>query len=122
MPGSSMGRSRPAPKLTPGAFGGLLKAAFAGWWNDNIPRLGASLSFYTLFSLAPVLVVAIAIAGLVLGEEAVRGEIVGQIQGLVGRGSAEAVQAMLESASQPSTSIVATAVGVVTFFIGATTA
>ncbi|MGI9040437.1 MAG: YihY/virulence factor BrkB family protein, partial [Gemmatimonadales bacterium] len=98
----------------------VLKRAFAGWWNDNVPRLGASLSFYTLFALAPILIVAIAIAGLFFGPEAVRGEIVGQVRGLVGTEGARAVQAMLEGASQPSSSVTATAVGLLTFFIGAT--
>ncbi|MGH7525988.1 MAG: YihY/virulence factor BrkB family protein [Gemmatimonadales bacterium] len=106
--------------MTPAALWWILKRALGGWWNDNVPRLGASLSYYTLFALAPVLVVAIGIAGLVFGAEAVRGEIVGQIDGLVGRDGARAVQAMLESASKPSESILATAVGLVTFFLGAT--
>jgi membrane protein len=102
------------------ALAGILRRALAGWWNDNVPRLGASLAYYTLFSLAPILVVAIAIGGLIFGQEAVRGEIVGQIKGLLGREGAEAVQAMLEGAARPSTGIAATVAGVVTFFLGAT--
>jgi membrane protein len=98
----------------------VLKAAFAGWWNDNIPRMGAALAYYTLFSLAPILIVAIAVAGLAFGPEAVRGEIVGQVQGLVGREGAQAVQAMLEGAAKPSSSVPATIIGVITFFLGAT--
>ena len=110
----------PGLALTPSALWWVLKRALVGWWNDNVPRLGASLAYYTLFALSPVLLVATGIAGLVFGPEAVRGEIVGQIQGLVGRQGAEAVQSMLESASRPSTSIPATIVGLVTFFLGAT--
>jgi membrane protein len=98
----------------------VLKRALAGWWNDNVPHLGAALSYYTLFSLAPILIVAMSIAGLVFGAEAVRGEIVGQIDGLVGREGAFAVQAMLEGAAKPSSSVPATIIGVITFFIGAT--
>ena len=98
----------------------VLKHAFAGWWNDNVPHLGAALSYYTLFSLAPILVVAMAIAGLVFGTEAVRGEIVGQIDGLVGHDGAVAMEAMLEGAAKPSTSVLATIIGVITFFLGAT--
>jgi membrane protein len=98
----------------------VLKAAFAGWWNDNVPRMGAALAYYTLFSLAPILIVAIAIAGLAFGPEAVRGEIVGQIKGLVGREGALAVQAMLEGAAKPSSSVLATIIGIITFFLGAT--
>jgi membrane protein len=107
-------------RITLGALAQILKRALAGWWKDDVPRLGASLAYYTLFSLAPVLVVAIAIGGLIFGPEAVRGEIVGQIQGLIGRGGAEAIQAMLEGASRPGSSIAATSVGIVTFFLGAT--
>jgi membrane protein len=114
----------PAPttpaKLTLPALGSTLRQALAGWWNDDVPRLGASLAYYTLFSLAPILVVAIAIGGLVFGEEAVRGQIVGQIQGLIGREGAEAVQSMLEGAARPSRSVPATVIGIVTFFLGAT--
>jgi membrane protein len=82
--------------------------------------MGAALAYYTLFALAPILIVAIAIAGLAFGPEAVRGEIVGQIEGLVGLEGARAVQAMLEGAAKPSSSIPATIIGVITFFVGAT--
>jgi membrane protein len=98
----------------------VLKRSVAGWWNDNVPRMGAALAYYTLFSLAPILIVAIAVAGLAFGENAVRGEVVGQIQGLMGREGAQAVQAMLEGASKPSSSIPATIIGIITFFLGAT--
>jgi membrane protein len=98
----------------------VLRRALAGWWDDNVPRMGAALAYYTLFSLAPILIVAIAIAGLAFGEEAVRGEVVGQIQGLVGQAGAQAVQAMLEGAAKPSSSIPATIIGIVTFFLAAT--
>src|SRR3954454_14048650 len=91
-----------------GGLGSVFKTALGGWWNDNVPRMGAALASYTLFSLAPILIVAIAVAGLVFGAEAVRGEIVGQIQGLVGREGGLAVQAMLEGAARPSSSIPAT--------------
>ena len=103
-----------------GSLGTVLGRSVAGWWNDNVPRLGASLAYYTLFALAPILIVAISIGGLVFGPEAVRGEIVGQIQGLVGREGAEAIQSMLEGASRPDSSIAATVVGIITFFLGAT--
>jgi hypothetical protein len=113
--------ARPA-RLTLGALGRIFRRALAGWWKDDVPRLGASLAYYTLFALAPILVVAISIGGLVFGAEAVRGEVVGQIQGLIGREGAEAVQAMLEGASRPAASIAATVAGIITFFIGATSA
>jgi membrane protein len=107
-------------RITVRGLGTVFRRALAGWWNDNVPRMGAALAYYTLFSLAPILVVAIAIAGLAFGAEAVRGEIVGQIEGLVGLEGARAVQAMLEGAAQPSSSIPATIIGVITFFLVAT--
>ena len=120
-------RGRAAPKdrsrnrsLTAGRLGRVFKTALDGWWNDDVPRMGAALAYYTLFSLAPILIVAIAVAGLAFGPEAVRGEIVGQIQGLVGREGALAVQAMLEGVSKRSSSIPATIIGTITFFLGAT--
>jgi membrane protein len=99
----------------------LSKTAVVNGWNDNVPRLGASLAYYTLFSIAPILLVAIAVAGLVFGAEAVRGEVVGQLKGLLGEEGAQAVQAMLEGASRTqSGGIVATVVGSVTFVLAAT--
>jgi membrane protein len=106
--------------MTPGALWSITKRALSGWWNDNVPRLGASLSYYTLFALAPVLLIAIAIAGVFFGPEAVRGEIVGQIRGLMGEEGARAVQSMLEGASKQSAGRLAAAVGLFTFFLGAT--
>lgn len=96
-------------------------AAMKAWWFDNVPRLGASLAYYTLFAIAPILVVAIAIAGFVFGDAAVRGQIVGQIDGLVGRDGALAVQGLLEGASRRgSGGIVATVIGSVTFILAST--
>ena len=106
--------------MTPAALWSITKRALSGWWNDNVPRLGASLSYYTLFAMAPVLLIAIAIAGVFFGAEAVRGEIVGQIRGLMGEGGARAVQSMLEGASKQSAGRLAAGVGLFTFFLGAT--
>jgi membrane protein len=106
--------------MTPDRLWTVLKEACAGSWNDNVPRMGAALAYYTLFALAPILIVAIAVAGMAFGPEAVRGEIVGQIEGLVGRDGAQAVQAMLEGAAKSSSSIPATIIGVITSFLGAT--
>jgi uncharacterized BrkB/YihY/UPF0761 family membrane protein len=75
---------------------GLLKSALSACLNDNVQRMSAALAYYTIFSLAPLLVIAIAIAGLVFGEDAARGEIVGEIQELVGQDGARAIQAMAE--------------------------
>lgn len=98
----------------------IFRRAVWAWWEDNALRLGASLAYYTLFAIAPVLLVAIAIAGLAFGPEAVRGEIVGQLQGLVGRDGAAAVQSMLEGASRPQSGMFATVIGSITFVFAAT--
>ena len=97
-------------------FGTALRA----WWDDDVPRLGASLAYYTLFAIAPVLLVAIAIAGMVFGAEAVRGEVVGQLDQLIGREGARALQSLLEGANQRRSGIVATIVGSLAFVIAAT--
>jgi membrane protein len=96
------------------------RAALGAWWSDNVPRQGASLAYYTLFSVGPVLLVAVAIGGLAFGREAVRGEIGGQIRGLIGTDGARAVQTLLQGAYHQKAGIFATAVGVVTFFLTAT--
>jgi membrane protein len=101
---------------------GLFRAAGRGWWSDNALRLGAALSFYTLFAIAPMLIVAIAIAGLAFGADAARGQVVGQMQGLLGHDAAMAVQALLQGASKQRANIIATVVGTVTFLIAAITA
>ncbi len=97
-------------------FGSTARA----WWDDDALRLGASLAYYTLFAIAPILLVATAIAGMVFGAEAVNGEIVGQLDRLIGREGARAVQSLLEGASQRRTGILATVVGSITFVVAAT--
>lgn len=79
----------------------LLKETVSEWNKDKASRLAAALAYYTIFSLSPLLIIVIAIAGAVFGEEAARGEIVAQIQGLVGKEAAEFIQAALENASKP---------------------
>ena len=98
----------------------LIGSAARAWWDDDCTRLGASLAFYTLFAIAPILLVATAIAGMVFGAEAVRGEIVGQLDHLVGREGARAVQSLLEGASHRRAGILATLVGGITFLVAAT--
>ena len=97
-------------------FAGTLKA----WWHDDALRLGASLAYYTLFAIAPVLLVATGIAGLAFNTEAVREAIVNQLDHLVGREGARAIQSLLDGASQRRAGIVATAIGSVAFVIAAT--
>lgn len=98
----------------------ILKETFQEWNEDKVPLWAAALAYYTVFSLAPLLIIAIAIAGSVFGEEAARGEIVQQIQGLVGKEGAEAVQAMIQNAQRPgSGGTIATIFGVVALLFGA---
>lgn len=90
-------------------------------WIDHRPgSKGAALAFYTLFSLTPILVLAIAVAGYFYGVEAAQGEIVAQVQGLVGPNGAQAIQALLAAARDPSSGRVATFVASVLLLIGAT--
>jgi len=102
------------------AIGRIFGTALRAWWDDDAPRLGASLAYYTLFAIAPILIVATAVAGMVFGAEAVRGEIIDQIDQLIGREGASAVQSLLEGASQRRAGIVATVLGGITFMIAAT--
>ena len=78
----------------------LTRDAFFQWIDDNPFQMGAALAYYTLFSIAPLLLIAIAVAGSVFGREASQDQIIGTIQGLVGFQSARAIQAMIESAGQ----------------------
>ena len=98
----------------------LLPAAFTGWWADNAMSLGAAIAFYTVFSLAPMLLAVIAVAGLVFGQEAAQGAMVTQVGGLVGKDGAEAIQTMIASASNFGSGVLGTVVGVVTFLFLAT--
>ncbi|MBA1154774.1 YihY/virulence factor BrkB family protein [Microvirga mediterraneensis] len=95
----------------------LLKVAFAGWWNDRAMSLGASIAFFTVFSLAPMLLAAIAVAGLAFGREAAQGAIVGELGGLIGTKEASALEAMIASASNVGSGLIGTTVGIVTFLL-----
>jgi membrane protein len=98
-------------------IGSLLKAAFAGWWNDRAMSLGASIAFFTVFSLAPILLAAIAVAGLAFGREAAQGAIVSELGGLIGKNEASALEAMIVSASNVGSGIIGTTIGIVTFLL-----
>jgi membrane protein len=90
------------------------------WYKHKAPRLGASLAFYTLLSLAPLLVVVVAVAGAVYGEEAARGQIVAQLTDLVGRTGATAIEEVIKGARQPAVGLFASLAGLITLFFGAT--
>lgn len=99
----------------------ITTGAIGNFFDHNAPRLGASVAFYTLLSLAPLLIIVIAVAGAVFGREAAEGQLVWQIQDLIGRDGAETVQTLLKGASKPATGTLATLFGVVTLFYGAGT-
>lgn len=97
----------------------LLKNTVQEWSEDKASRLAAALSYYTIFSLAPLLVIIIAIAGLVFGEETAQQALVGQIEWLVGEEGAFAIQEMIAGASQTEDNIIAATVGFVVLLFGA---
>ena len=98
----------------------LCETAVYSWLDDRAPTMGAAIAYYTVFSLAPMLVIVIAIAGLAFGRQAAEGALFDGLADLVGPESAGAVQAMLRSASSTRTGILATVVGFGTLIIGAT--
>ncbi|MFW9264034.1 YihY/virulence factor BrkB family protein [Nostoc sp. CALU 546] len=98
----------------------LFQETFKEWSEDKASRLAAALAYYTIFSIAPLLIIVIAIAGAVFGEEAARGQIVGQIQGLVGQDGAEFIQTAINNANKPQTGAIASIISVVVLLLGAT--
>jgi membrane protein len=101
-------------------LGTVLSKAVNAWIDDHAQSMGAALSYYTVFSIAPLLLIAISVAGLVFGQEAAQGAVVDQLQGLIGQSGAQAIQDLLKNVSKPSQGIIATVTGVVVLVIGAT--
>jgi membrane protein len=98
----------------------ILKETFSEWMEDQAPTLGAALAYYTVFSLAPLLIISISIAGLFFGKEAAQGQIFDQLRGLLGDESGRAMQVMVQNASaEPATGFVATLVGFLILLFGA---
>ena len=115
-----MTMASPAPRLPLGEYWSLGMASVRAWNDDYAPSMGAALAYYTAFSLAPLLIIVIAIAGLVFGQAAARGEIVGELTSLVGPDSAKAVEAMLAGSSESRRGLMASFIGFVTLLVGAT--
>ena len=105
----------------PAAWWGLIKQVATSWLDDYVPSMGAALAYYTMFSLAPLLLIVVSVAGLVFGEDAARGEIQAQLQDLMGEQGAGAVQGLLVSVRDPVEGLSLTALGLVLLFVGATT-
>ncbi len=98
----------------------VLTQSMNAWIDHRASSKGAALAFYTLFSMAPILILAIAAAGYLFGDKAAEGEIIAQVEGLVGRNGAQAIQALLAGARDPSSGLAATLVASVLLLVGAT--
>jgi membrane protein len=99
----------------------MLKTTWKEWNDHKAPRIGAALAYYTVFSVAPVLVIAMGIVGLIFGADAAQQHVSAQIEGMVGKVGAQAVEDMLANAHREGGGVVATILGVVTLLLGATT-
>src|ERR1700755_194764 len=95
----------------------LVRKSVTAWSDDYASSMGAALAYYTLFSLAPLLILVISIAGLVFGADAARGQLVAQLGGLIGEEGAVAIQGLLKSASEPTQSTVASLVSIVMLIV-----
>ena len=113
-------RQDPLPETMSGKIWLLLRLTGEGFAADDAWSRGASIAYFTLFSLAPALLVVIAVAGLAFGHEAAQGAIVSQLSGLMGKETAEAMQAMIRSASDKMTGTLATLIGIVTILLATT--
>ncbi len=100
---------------------GTFREALQGWFDDEAPSMGAALAFYTLFSMAPLLLLVISVAGLVIGDDVARGLLHGQLVTLLGDSGAAAVQSVLLAASDQQEGLIAAAASFVTLIVGATT-
>jgi membrane protein len=101
-------------------IGTLLRDSAAAFLDDDVPSLGAALAYYTLFSIAPLLLIVLALAGAVFGDEAARGGLIGELRGLMGDDGARAVQALLQSVNRDGGSLPATIGGMLVLLVGAT--
>ena len=109
------------PMISPKRLLHLFVKAGSAWVDDFAPSMGAAISYYTVFSLAPLLIIVIALAGAVFGREAVQGQIVAQLSGLMGEHSASLIQGLVASASNTDKGLVAGLISLVVLVIGATT-
>jgi len=105
--------------LTASDFKYLIKETFSEWSKDKASRLAAALSYYTLFSIAPLLVIAVAVAGFVFGRTAASGQLIAEARDLLGPQGAQAIQTLMENAGRTGAGVVATVVGVGTLLLGA---
>jgi membrane protein len=97
----------------------LLKGAYANWKHHEGAKMGASLAYYAVLSLAPLVIIVIAIAGLVFGRDAAREGLIAQVQALIGPDGADMINTMIASAQKPSSGILGTVIGIATLLFGA---
>jgi membrane protein len=100
-------------------IGGLIKETFVQWEDDQASRLAASLALYTLLSIAPLIVVSIAVAGVFFGDAAARGQLSHQVAGVVGEQAGRAIEALIDNARAPSAGIIGSVVGIAVLLFGA---
>jgi len=105
--------------MSPKEAWAMARRAISAWNDDYAPSMGAALSYYTLFSIAPLLLIVLAVAGLVFGEEAARGELYAELASLIGPTGAQAVQELVAHANRPAAGITALAMGSVALLLGA---
>lgn len=98
----------------------MLRKSAAAWNNDDASSMGAALAFYTLFSIAPLLIMVIAVAGLIFGADEAQGHILGQLRDLTGAAGAQAVEDLLKSASSPAKNALAVVAGTIVLLLAAT--
>jgi membrane protein len=102
-----------------GKYFGIFKQTLREFSEDKVPRLGAALAYYTIFSIGPLLLIAVAMAGMFLGQEAAQGEISAQLNRVFGSTTSKAVEQMIEAAAKPKSGTMATIIGIVMLFVGA---
>lgn len=100
-------------------FGAMLKDSFDQWNADRMATISAALAYYAIFSLAPLLIIAIAIAGAVLGEETARTQVIQQLAEAVGREGADAIAALIDNTTRPGAGLLATVIGIAALVLGA---
>ena len=97
----------------------VFRRASSDWVADNVPRLGAAVAFYTLLSLAPVIVIAVALAAMFYGQDAAQGRLASEIQDMAGPEVARTIQDFIQGVYQPRTGLIATVLGLTTLVFGA---
>jgi membrane protein len=105
--------------MQPTSLVAMGRQSIAAWVDDYAPSMGAALAYYTLFSIAPLLLIVVSIAGLVFGPDAARGEIFGELRELIGDQGADAAQGLLQSVNKPAQGIAGTVVGIAALLLGA---